>query len=110
MIMDFTTAITYFSGGMIISSLFFIIHLICTINPYHKAIFPMLTSVTGLMIGIFLIANISGSYSMLSIREVISNSVIIIISVSPIILALFTYIFFKISFYKKDPNHLEITK
>ena len=110
MIIDLTLVITYFSGGMIISSIFFIIHLICTINPYHKAIFPLFTSLIGLLIGIFLIFNISGEYSIFSIREVLSNSIIVIISVLPIILALLTYNFFKISFIKKDPNHLEITK
>jgi len=107
---DIALAITYFSGGLIISSTFFIIHLICTINPYHRASIPLITSVIGVLAGVFLITPSLDSNSIFSLREAVSNSVIVIISILPIILAFFTYNFFKISFKKSDPNHLEIIK
>ena len=60
-----------FSGGIIISSLFFITHIFSSINPYHKPLFPLASCISMIIFVALIVSSTSDESVITSVRIVI---------------------------------------
>tara|TARA_B100000029_G_C16883148_1_gene707456 strand:- start:6 stop:332 length:327 start_codon:yes stop_codon:yes gene_type:complete len=90
MVTDFSSPLELFAGGILLSSFFFAIHLVSTINPYHKALAPMIfISVSGIIAACIVTLEVEVS-PLMAVRGPMSAAIVGISSLLPLIAAIVT--------------------
>ena len=94
-----------FSGGIIISSLFFITHIFSSINPYHKPLFPLASCISMIIFVALIVSSTSDDSVITSVRIVTSDAALGIIALLPLSLAILTYFLIGQTFPKGRSGH-----
>jgi hypothetical protein len=89
---DFSQLLTYFSGGLMISSAYLTTHLICTLNPHHRPVAPLFVCVSTFTLCSLFSGSISNDSVILSTRESVSDAMIGIVGFLPLFLPLLCYV------------------
>ena len=97
MVTDFSDPLVLFTGGVLLSSFFFAIHLISTFNPYHKAVAPMFSISVAGMLSLYLGFLSLEVGPMMVLRGSMSAAIVGIISLLPAITAILTLFLLRIT-------------
>ncbi|HJM13344.1 MAG TPA: hypothetical protein QF641_02505 [Candidatus Thalassarchaeaceae archaeon] len=88
---DIYQFLAYFSGGLMISSAYLVTHLICTLNPHHRPVAPLLACVSTFTMCVLFSGHISNDSVKLSTRESVSDAMVGIVGFLPLFLPLLCY-------------------
>ena len=92
-----------FIGGALFSSLFFLIHLASTWNPYHRVSVPLFFSLALTTTAWFSSVILTGEEPILALISTISLALEALFEIIPLVLAAFTVQLFRITLLTNRP-------
>ncbi|MDP6662207.1 MAG: hypothetical protein QF760_03315 [Candidatus Thalassarchaeaceae archaeon] len=104
-IIEVSAAMTIASGGMMLSSFYFAIHLAASMNPYHRPLAPMIGCLASFLVGLSIATAFFDGSPMSAARGALSDAVASILSLLPLAFAFATFHLIKITMRKlpEDP-------
>ncbi len=106
MSIEVSTVLTIASGGMMLSSSFFAIHLAASLNPYHRPAAPMIGCLASFLVGLSIATAFFDGPPMSAARGALSDAVASILSLLPLTFAFVTYHLIRISLRKRPEDPL----
>jgi len=106
MSIEVSTVLTIASGGMMLSSSFFAIHLAASLNPYHRPAAPMIGCLASFLVGLSIATAFFDGPPMSAARWALSDAVVSIFSLLPLAFAFLTYQLVRISLRKRPEDPL----
>ena len=104
---EFESAISAFTGSAALTSLFVILAMIGTLNPYHRPAIPVLGATTVILASVYLFAHSAGiAADSVALRLTMSEGMLALIDILPIVFLLSTYLFLKASLRKRPEDPL----
>ncbi len=94
---DFSEPLVLVAGGVLLSSSFFVIHLISTFNPYHKMLVPMLSISASGLLALYIGLVVTELSPILVLRESMSAAIVGIFSLLPLITGVVTLYMLRIT-------------
>ena len=96
-----------FAGSAALTSLFVILALIGTLNPYHRPAIPMLGALTVILTSTYLFAQTAGiAVDSGALRLTMSEGVLALFELLPLAFLVFTHLFLQASFRKRPDDPL----
>jgi hypothetical protein len=106
MSIEVSTALTIASGGMMLSSSFFAIHLAASLNPYHRPAAPMIGCMASFLVGLSIATAFFDGSTISAARGALSDAVVSVFSLLPLAFAFVTYQLARISLRKRPEDPL----
>ena len=103
---EVSAVMTIASGGMMLSSSFFAIHLAASLNPYHRPVAPMIGCLASFLVGLSLATVFFDGSPMSAARTALSDAVASILSLLPLVFVLATFHLIRISIRKRPDDPL----
>ena len=104
---DIESAISAFAGSAALTSLFIILALIGTLNPYHRPIIPMLGASTVIFASTYLFAKTVGiPADSVALRMTMSEGVFALFDILSLVFLVSTFIFLQASLRKRPEDPL----
>ena len=99
--------IVAFVGSAALTSLFVILTLIGTLNPYHRPAIPVLGALATILVSTYLFAQTAGiSVDSGALRMTMSEGVLALLDLLPPAFLVFTFLFLQASFRKRPVDPL----
>jgi len=104
---DLESTISAFAGSAALTSLFVILALIGTLNPYHRPAIPMLGASTVILASTYLFAQ-TGSIpaDSVALRLTMSEGVLALLDIFPLVFLVCTFMFLQASLRKRPEDPL----
>ena len=104
---EFESAISAFAGTAALISLFVILAMIGTLNPYHRPAIPVLGATVVILASTYLFAYIAGiAVDSVALRLTMSEGVLALIDILPLVFLGSTYLFLRASLRKRPEDPL----
>ena len=104
---EFESAISVFAGSAALTSLFVILAMIGTLNPYHRPAIPVLGATVVILASTYLFAYIAGiAVDSVALRLTMSEGVLALIDILPLVFLGSTYLFLRASLRKRPEDPL----
>ena len=104
---EIESVITAFAGSAALTSLFVILTLIGTLNPYHRPAIPVLGALATILVSTYLFAQTAGiSVDSGALRMTMSEGVLALLDLLPPAFLVFTFLFLQASFRKRPVDPL----
>ena len=104
---EFESAISAFAGSAALISLFVILAMIGTLNPYHRPAIPVLGALATILVSTYLFAQTAGiSVDSGALRMTMSEGVLALLDLLPPAFLVFTFLFLQASFRKRPVDPL----
>jgi len=103
---DISIALQLFSGGLMLSSSFLIVHLVSTINPYNKPVIPVVYCTILFLTGLFMAMVAYEKNPVNAARESMGDAFVSVLYLLPLALAILTYNLLRISMKKRPGDEL----
>lgn len=104
MAIETSVALSIASGGLMLSSAYISVHLVSTINPYHRPTMPIIASLVAFITGLSIATIVSGESPAMAARESISEAFVSILSLLPLVYILVTYNLIRSSLKKRPAD------
>ena len=99
--------IAAFVGSAALTSLFVILALIGTLNPYHRPAIPMLGALAVILASTYLFAQMTGiAADSVALRLTFSEGVLALLELLPLAFLVLTFLFLQASFRKRPVDPL----
>ena len=107
MIPELELVIAAFVGSAALTSLFVILVLIGSLNPYHRPAIPMLGALAVILTSTYLFAQMAGiATDSDALRLTLSEGVLALLELLPLAFLVFTFLFLQASFRKRPADPL----
>ena len=104
---EFESAISAFAGAAALISLFVILAMIGTLNPYHRPTIPVLGATAVILASAYLFAHTAGiAADSIALRLTMSEGVLALIDILPLVFLVSTYLFLRASLRKRPEDPL----
>ena len=104
---EFESAISAFTGSAALTSLFVILAMIGTLNPYHRPAIPVLGATVVILASTYLFAYIAGiAVDSVALRLTMSEGVLAMLDILPLAFLVSTYLFLRASLRKRPEDPL----
>ena len=104
---EFESAISAFAGAAALISMFVILAMIGTLNPYHRPAIPVLGATVVILASTYLFAYIAGiAVDSVALRLTMSEGVLALIDILPLVFLGSTYLFLRASLRKRPEDPL----
>ena len=104
---EFESAISAFAGSAALISLFVILAMIGTLNPYHRPTIPVLGATAVILASAYLFAHTAGiAADSVALRLTMSEGVLALIDILPLAFLVSTYLFLRASLRKRPEDPL----
>jgi len=104
---EFESAISAFAGSAALTSLFVILTMIGTLNPYHRPAIPVLGATIVILTSAYLFAHSAGiAADSVALRLTMSEGVFALIDILPLGFLVSTYLFLRASLRKRPEDPL----
>ena len=103
---DIFIALQLFSGGLMLSSSFLIVHLVSTINPYNKPVIPVVYCTILFLTGLFMAMVAYEKNPVNAARESMGDAFVSVLYLLPLALAILTYNLLRMSMKKRPGDEL----
>ena len=104
---EFESVILVFAGSAALTSLFVILAMIGTLNPYHRPVIPVLGASTVILASTYLFARSAGiAADSVALRLTMSEGVLALIDILPLVFLVSTYLFLRASLRKRPEDPL----
>ena len=104
---DIESAISAFAGAAALTSLFIILALIGTLNPYHRPAIPMLGASTVIFASTYLFAQTVGiPVDSVALRLMMTEGVLALLDIFPLVFLVCTFMFLQASLRKRPEDPL----
>ena len=104
---EFESAISAFAGTAALISLFVILAMIGTLNPYHRPAIPVLGATAVILASAYLFAHTAGiAADSVALRLTMSEGVLALIDILPLAFLVSTYLFLRASLRKRPEDPL----
>ena len=101
------SAISAFAGAAALISMFVILAMIGTLNPYHRPAIPMLGATAVILASAYLFAHTAGiAADSVALRLTMSEGVLALIDILPLVFLVSTYLFLRASLRKRPEDPL----
>ena len=103
---EVSAAMTIASGGLMLSSSYFAIHLVASLNPYHRPAVPMIGCLASFTAGLAIATMTSDDSPMFAARTALAEAVSSILSLLPLAFVFVTYHLIRTSLRKRPEDPL----
>ena len=104
---EFESAISAFAGSAALISLFVILAMIGTLNPYHRPAIPVLGATAVILASAYLFAYTAGiAADSVALRLTMSEGVLALIDILPLVFLVSTYLILRASLRKRPEDPL----
>ena len=103
---EVSAAMTIAAGGLMLSSSYFSIHLVASLNPYHRPSAPMIGCLASFLAGLGIATIISDDPPMFAARIALAEAVSSILSLLPLAFVFVTYHLIRTSLRKRPEDPL----
>jgi hypothetical protein len=103
---EVSAAMTIASGGLMLSSSYFVIHLVASLNPYHRPATPMIVCLASFLAGLTIATMISDDPPILAARAALAEAVSSILSLLPLAFVFVTYHLIRTSLRRRPEDPL----
>lgn len=104
---ELESAISVFTGSAALTSLFIILAMIGTLNPYHRPAIPVLGASAVILASTFLFAHTVGiAADSVALRLTMSEGVLALIEILPLVFLVSTFLFIQVSLRKRPEDPL----
>jgi hypothetical protein len=104
---DIESTISAFAGSAALTSLFVILALIGTLNPYHRPAIPMLGASTVIFASTYLFAQTVGiPVDSVALRLMMTEGVLALLDIFPLVFLVCTFMFLQASLRKRPEDPL----
>ena len=103
---EVSAAMTIASGGLMLSSSYFAIHLVASLNPYHRPAAPMIGCLASFTAGLAIATMTSEDSPMFAARTALAEAVSSILSLLPLAFVFVTYHLIRTSLRKRPEDPL----
>ena len=104
---EFESAISVFAGSAALTSLFVILAMIGTLNPYHRPAIPVLGATAVILTSTYLFAHSAGiDADSVALRLTMSEGVLALIDILPLVFLVSTYLILRASLRKRPEDPL----
>ena len=104
---EIESVITAFAGSAALTSMFVILALIGTLNPYHRPAIPVLGALAVILASTYIFAQTTGiAADSGALRLTMSEGVLSLLELLPLTFLVFTFLFLQASFRKRPDDPL----